>query len=158
MKKEINNLRKDKDWKLLESKLCLVTDFSPIGSKVVKEEVISPDKSLPYGQIKLRCIGFEDEITGFITHKIDFYNLWTLYKERGVKEGEEEVLIYWTTNHYKSKIGKLLSLTLPKMVIIVCPIGTYKNNKGFDLENNIDLMVNVYGLLPISYCVPDVMK
>lgn len=151
-------LRKDKEWKLVESKLCLVKDFLPIGSKVINGEVISPDTNLPYCQIRFKCVGIEHEIKGLITHKIDFKNLWEIYIERGIKK-EEEVLIYWTTNHYNSKICKLLHLMYPKIVIMVCPIGTYNScPEGFELEHNRDLMVNVYGLSPTFFCVPDIMK
>lgn len=157
MKMEIT-LRKDKEWKLIDGKLCLVKEFTPIGSNVIDGKVISPNTNVPYGEVILKCMEFESEIKGFITHKIDFLNLWTVYKERGIKIGEE-VLIYWTVNHYKGKLSKLLSMMSPKIVVMVCPIGTYNScPDGFKLENNRELLVNVYGLNSIVWFIPDVME
>jgi hypothetical protein len=117
------------------------------GSKVIDVKVVSPNTNLPYGKIKLNCVGIEEDVIGFITHWIDFKNLWEIYKNRGVKE-EEECLIYWTRNHYTKFMSKVLSFMMLKLVVMVCKKGTYEScPEGFGLENDRELMVNVYGLV-----------
>jgi len=103
-------------------------------------------------------VGIEEDVIGFITHWIDFKNLWEIYKNRGVKE-EEECLIYWTRNHYTKFMSKVLSFMMLKLVVMVCKKGTYEScPEGFGLENDRELMVNVYGLVPTIWRVPDVMS
>lgn len=90
-------LRKDKEWSLIDSELCLVTDFSPLAeSKVEGGIVISPEKNVPYASIILDCKKTHEKITGFICHEIDFFHLWAAFRERGIVEEKEEVLIYWS--------------------------------------------------------------
>jgi len=165
------SLRKDKEWKLIDSELCLVTNFTPLmGSTVEKGIVISPVTSTPYASVEIKCRKLEN-ITAYITHKIDFMHLWAAFKERGIIKEQEEVLIYWTTKHYKYRILKAISkfmLTIlgstpfPKLIVMICPKGTYKSFEfrpdGFRLLPDYKVMVFVYGLMSIKWWLPDVIE
>lgn len=119
-------LRKDKEWDSIDSELCLTKEFHPImGSTVKNGEVISPEKNAPYASIVLECRKAPYGITGFVTHKIDFFNLWQAFMERQIDEGEE-VVIVWSRKHYKNRISKLLSAASPKMWVIVCRKDMYQ--------------------------------
>lgn len=157
-------LLRDKEWRLLDSELCLVSIFQPfMGSGVKDGKAISPDVSVPYAEIKIECRLSTEKIAGFITHKEDFINLWAAFKDRGVNQDKEEVLIYWTTQHYTSSIGKLFSTVvsssiLPKMIVMVCPKGTYEScPDGLKWPPKEDPLVLVHGLGAISWWIPAIM-
>ena len=178
-------LRKDKEWSLIDSELCLVTNFSPLMGSTVKDGVvISPGVNTPYASVTIKCKKIKEEITGFITHKIDFMNLWHVFKEIGLNEEKEEVLIYWTTKHYNNKIAKIISafcLTLlggtplPKIFVMLFSKGTYERSisridagdgsvSRFGAGNDCKLplkenaQVFIYGAVPINCWTPDIMK
>lgn len=165
-------LLKDRDWSQIDGELCLVSEFSPMMGSIVKDgEAVSPDKNFSYASITLECKKHKSKIKGFITHKMDFTNLWDVFKERGVDENKEEVLIYWTAKHYKFKFLQLFSnflLTLigstpfPKLVVMVCPKGQYSTQESWTdrlgLSPKDEIMVCVYGLLSIKWWKPEVME
>jgi hypothetical protein len=157
-------LLKDKEWHLIDSELCLVSSFQPLMGSTVKDgNAISPVVSVPYAEIKIECKLITEKITGFITHKEDFINLWAAFKERGVNEEKEEVLLYWTTRHYTSNIGKMYSTVLPsgmlpKIIVMVCPRNTYEScPDGLKWRPNEDPLVYVYGLNSHSWWIPAAM-
>lgn len=158
-------LLKDKEWHLIDSELCLVTDFQPLmGSAVKDSKAISPVVSTPYAEIKIVCKKTPKKIAGFITHKEDFINLWAAFKERGINEEKEEVLLYWSMLHYVSHIGKVCSAILPsgmlpKIVVMVCLRGTYEScPNGLKWPLKEDPLVLVYGLESLSWWIPAVMN
>lgn len=162
-------LRKDREWSLIDSELCLITDFLPLMGSMVKDgKAISPVITEPYASITIECKKYHSKVTGFITHKMEFINLWSAFRERGINEEKEEVLIYWTTKHYKYKILKILSAfmlailgasNLPKIIVMICPKGTYKScPDGFPLLPEKEVLVFVYGLMSLKWWIPDVMK
>jgi len=162
-------LRKDKEWSLLDGELCLVSEFTPLMGSVVKDGVVSsPETTVPYASLNLECTKTPAKITGFITHKIDFANLWSVFKERQINKEKEEALIYWTAKHYKYKILQLISdycLTIlgaapfPKVIVMVCPKGTYKScTGGFPLIGGKEIRVFIYGLMSRDHWIPDVIK
>ena len=165
-------LLKDRDWSLIDGELCLVSDFSPMMDSAVKDgKVISPEKGLPYAAITLECKKYPGKIKGFITHYIDFANLWAAFKERGIDEANEEVLVYWSAKRYKHKWYQAISnfflalqgsTPFPKLIVMVCPKGRYDNQKswewGFHLSPKHEVMVNVYGALAIKWWKPEVIE
>jgi len=111
------------------------TDFLPLAGSIVKNGVVmSPNVNTPYASIALKNKRTVKKITGFITHKIDFTNLWEVFKERGINEEKEEVLIYWSTKHYGNVIVRIISFLmlvflgatpLPKMFVMIFHKGIY---------------------------------
>jgi hypothetical protein len=165
-------LRKDKEWSSIDSELCRITDFTPLNGSTVKGgEAISPVTTEPYASVTIECKKYLNKVTGFITHKIDFINLWTAFREREIGESEE-VLIYWTTKHYKSKMLGMFSVALPKIIVMVHEKGAYErglNNKDnvcgkFGMGSNCKLPTEenaqafIYSSMPIIFWIPDIMK
>jgi len=166
-------LRKDREWSLIDSELCLITDFLPILGSAVKDGIVTSSMTTePYASISIECKRTEAQVTGFICHKGDFTHLWSAFRERGVDEQKEEVLIYWSTRHYKNRAVRLLSaLTLsvlgatplPKVVVMICPKGTYKNRAdGFKWPQGQDALlfaaILVSGIKSPNCWIPEVMK
>jgi len=151
-------LLKDGQWSAIDGELCLVTDFRPMpGNKVENGVAINSNTDMPYASVSFKCRKASEEITGFITHKIDFQNLWAIFNERGVGE-DEEMLMYWTRKHYKNAVSRFLSAVSPKVIVLICKKGTYKSvRESFPLQSD-PVMVHVYALEAIDWLVPDVIK
>ncbi|HEY4524080.1 MAG TPA: hypothetical protein VJK04_04410 [Candidatus Paceibacterota bacterium] len=114
-------LRKDSEWNIIDGEPCRVTDFTPMAS-VESGKVVAPNLIDPYASIILECKKVSEKIEGYVTHKMDFAHLWAAFRERGVSE-DEEVLIIWTTKHYKYKFLKFLTPAYPKMWVMICQKG-----------------------------------
>jgi hypothetical protein len=71
----------------------------------------------------MECKKLGKNITGYITHKMDFQHLWAAFKERMVRE-DEEVIIFWTKKHYKR--GVFFSAFMPRLWVMVCPKGAFE--------------------------------
>ena len=115
-------LLNDSQWSLIDGEPCRVVKFTPLVGWVEGGKVESVDNRAPNASVSMECKKFPHEVTGFITHKLDFANLWAAFKERGVRAGEE-VIIIWTTKHYKYKFLKFLTPVYPKMWVMICQKG-----------------------------------
>ena len=122
MRSEIT-LLKDSEWAKIEGEICRVIDFNPL--VVFKDGKIKRVDVMPYASITFECKKVQGEITGFINHREDFQHLWTAFKERGIKNNEE-VLIIWSRNHYTFKWLRLVSFLLPKLRVMICPKGAFE--------------------------------
>jgi hypothetical protein len=122
MKSEIT-LLKDSEWAKIEEEVCRVIDFNPLA--VIKNGRIRRVGVMPYASITLECEKVSEKISGFINYREDFQHLWTAFKERGIKDNEE-VLIIWSRNHYTFKWLRIFSFLLPKLRVMVCPRGAYE--------------------------------
>jgi len=138
MKQEIATICKDSDWEAIAEEPCRVTKFTPLGGVVENGEVVAFDKTTPYASIAIECKKLPQKITGLITHKVDFAHLWAAFKERGIKESED-VVIFWSKNHYKAKMLKFLPSFWPKLRVIICPKGAFDSISEWDFElRNMD--------------------
>lgn len=73
-------LLRDSDWGVIDGELCRVIDFVPM-SLIKDGKVLALNKTTPYASVRLECKKFPGQkITGFITHKLDFVNLWKAFK------------------------------------------------------------------------------
>lgn len=115
-------LLKDSQWNIIDGELCRVIGFIPLVGWVEDGKVISVDNKTPYASVLLENKNCPEPVKGFITNKIDFDNLWSAFRIRGVGE-YEEVLIIWSNISYKFKIFKFFSVFLPKLRVIICPKG-----------------------------------
>ena len=116
-------LLKDSEWVDIDSEACRVINFSPLAT-IENGKIKSPNLSQPYCALTLECDKLSSNATGYITHKIDFSNLWEVFKVRKLHE-KEEVIIYWTQKNYKKGWMKHLGATLPKLIVWVCRKNTY---------------------------------
>jgi len=115
---------KDKDWKPIEEKWCLVKGFTQMSGFMEDGKVKSLDKTTPYGSITFICNDLEGEHTGFVTHKLEFLALWRIYKERKVKKNEE-VIMAWSTHNIKG-VFKHMTSVFPKMNFYIMHKNGYK--------------------------------
>ncbi len=106
-------LRKDSECSVIDGEPCRVIDFTPLAS-VENGRVVAPNITDPYASVTWECKKMPSATKGFVTHKMDFANLWAAFKERGISDNEE-VIIIWTAKHYKYKFLKFLSPAYPKM-------------------------------------------
>ncbi len=155
--KEKITLLKDEEWGSIDGEACRVIDFVPMGSSVKNGKVIAKDMTTPYASIQIECKKLSGEITGFITHKIDFINLWNAFKERGVRENEE-VLIFWSINHYKNKIFKSLSRAMPKLWVMICKKGAFELMTDAESRPELQGEARFLAERPIMDWKPDVME
>ena len=126
-------LLKDSQWSVIDGEPCLVTSFNPLVGFVKDGKVISVDNRTPYASVSIECKKLPQKITGYITHKLDFTNLWAVFKERGIKQ-DEEVIIFWSKKNYKSKLLNFFPAFWPKLWIMICHKGTYDGIKNSNLE------------------------
>lgn len=160
--KEIT-LLKDEEWSLIDGEFCRAIDFVPMGGSVKDGKVIAMDMTTPYAFIHIECKKIPEKITGFITHKIDFVNLWNAFRERGVKESEE-VLIMWSIRRYKSKIIKFLAQIkflcrmMPKVWVMICHKNAFERLTDNNYQPELQGEARAKAMLPIVDWKPDVME
>jgi hypothetical protein len=160
----------DEQWKHVQDQLCLVTEFRPGKGYVVKDGVVNStigDALGMYCLIVLECksVFGGRKLDGLISHKEDFKNLWGAFKERGINAATEEVLIMWSTKHYKDKYINFVAnwlrqrVFMPKILVLVCPKGTYEQC-GDSYKWSIDEKPQdvVRTLKATAWCVSDVMN
>lgn len=118
-------LLKDSEWSVIDREFCRVTNF--VSMSVIKDGKVSAfSKGMPYASINLERKKFPGQkITGFITHRLDFIHLWKAFEERGIGT-DEELIIFWSTEHYKNILYKLLSIWMPKLLVMICPKGAFE--------------------------------
>ena len=120
--KEIR-LDTEREWNEFDGESFRVLEFTPYSS--VKNGKIHTDKlTEPYAHaiLTLECKKVQGLIKGYVWHKIDFRNLWKVFKERTVQENEE-VIIIWTKQNYKYTWCKYFSYFMPKLWIAIFPTG-----------------------------------
>lgn len=149
-------LLKDTEWSIIDGELCRVISFVPMSS-VKNGKVLALNKSTPYATINLECKKLlKKKITGFICHKMDFMYLLSAFKERGIKQ-DEELLIIWSKKHYK-KYMNIFSAFMPRLWIMICPKG------AFELETDQNYKPELIGearwnaTKPIIEWKPNVMR
>jgi hypothetical protein len=149
-------LLKDKDWSIIDGEPCRVIRFTPFAS-VKNGKIKDINLTMPYCSLTIECKKFPCLATGFITHKVNFMNLWKAFKERGLND-IEEVIIIWTAKHYKTGLLKLMLAAMPKIVVMICH--KYAFEALTDPESRPDLsgLAWVHAILPIEKYKPDVIE
>lgn len=156
-------LLKDKEWELVQDQPCLVKNFTILQGSVNDDGTVTKTGTLePYAAITIEYNKYGEVITGLITHKIDFMNLWSAFRKRSVNS-DEEVILFWSKKHYINKVFKVLSPFFPKMWVLICKKGTYNTwaNVWDDLQKERGI-IKLSGarsiLLPIIEWKPEVME
>ncbi|MCX6841332.1 MAG: hypothetical protein NTX53_03470 [candidate division WOR-3 bacterium] len=146
----------DRDWSVVEGVPCRVIEFIPLGSTVVDEQVHRDKSTHPYASITLECSKIAGTVTGFVWHKVDFANLWAAFKDRGVA-GDEEVIIIWSTRHYKPEY-RIAKLVLPRMWVMICPKGATEIMSDENARPDLEGLDRWNATKPIVDWKPDVME
>jgi len=149
-------LLKDSQWSVIDGELCRVIDFTPLGL-VKNGKVLALDKTTPYASITLECKKLPNKITGFICHKTDFMHLWIAFKERGIKQ-DEEVIIIWTKRNYKYKLYKIFSGFFPRLWVMICPKGAFELMVNPNYKPELQGEARWNATKPVVDWKPDVMK
>lgn len=139
-------LRKDSEWKIIEGLPCRVISFTALAA-IKNKKILATSAFLPYASVTIECKEISKTITGFITHKVDFKHLWMAFKERGLSDNEE-MMIVWTTKSYKFKFLKILSIFLPKLWVVIWPKG------AFELETNPNYRPELQGVERFKAVMP----
>lgn len=148
--------KKDKEWCIIDGEPCKVLNFTPTAS-VKNGKVSTVNMATPYASITIECEKFPEKVTGFINHKIDFLNLWTVFKERTVKQNEE-VIIFWSKKHYKIKILKIFSVFLPKLWVMICQKEAYKIMTDPNYRSDLRGEARFIAKKPIIEWKPEIME
>jgi len=156
-------IRKDRQWKHLEGRLCRVNEFTPLmGSKIEQNRVTSPIKSVPYASftIESKVIPEEVDAIAFCTQKNDFESLWAAFKNEYYDPTTEDVLMFWTTQHYNRVIFKILSMMAPKMVVFYAKKGTFEKFEDVTWPKNKPLadILEQLGVKDIVYRAPPLQR
>lgn len=156
MKEETKELiiLKNKDWDIIKEQWLRVIEFVPWG-KIENDKIMALDSRAPYASITVECKKFPQNVTIFITHKIDFRNLWEALKERPSNKNEEVLIM--CPSKYSKKIFKLFSLgAFPKMVMMIYPKGSFEKftNPEWGKTEKESLEI----ISPIAQWTPDVFK
>jgi hypothetical protein len=148
-------LKKDSEWDKIDGSICRVISFDSY-SLVKNGEILSFAKDEPYASVILECNGEQDNIKGFITHKIDFLNLRESFNDQ-VSGEESEVIIVWSKSRLKF-LAKLFSLFMPKLVIWLCPKESYKLMTDNDYKKELSGELRYKAMAPIKEWKPFVIK
>lgn len=131
-------LIKDKDCSVIDGDVCRVKAFTPLAT-VENGRVRALHWSTPYASIQIECTRLpDDDVTGFIGHKLDFLHLWSAFNERGVGE-DEEVIVFWTKKHL-NRSARVVSKFMPRLWVMVCP------KEAFELMTDDDFRPELQGL------------
>jgi len=152
-----NSLLNDSQWSVIDGEFCRVIDFTPLSGSVRDGQVSSLDKTTPYASVTLECKKLPSKTTGFITQKNDFLHLWLAFKERGVNQ-DEEVLIIWTKKQYKHIIYKVLSASMPKLWVMICPKNAFEISVNPDYRTDLQDEARWKAMASIDDWKPEVMK
>lgn len=151
-------LWKDSEWSQIDGELCRVNAFGTLGSLIdANGKVHTMSRTMPYASLTLESEKLGKNITGYITHKMDFQHLWAAFKQRKVKENEE-VIIVWTKEEYKWKLTKFLMPFMPKLLVMICPKGVYELMTDSNYKPELSGMARWNAMRPIIQWKPEVMK
>jgi len=148
-------IRKDNEWSIVNGDPCRVLGFTPIAT-IENGKVLSPNKTDPYASVVLECKKLQYRIKGFICHKMDFEHLWSAFKERDVKKGEE-VIIFYINNNFKS-YAKIFSAFMPRLWVMVCRKGAFKLMTDPNFRPELQGEARFLAEKPIIEWKPEVMK
>ena len=143
---------KDIPWEAIEGEFCRVKHFTPMAI-VESGKVRDISKSLPYAVLEVELPnleGHEDyqqKLKGInlpryacmpVMHKLDFRNLWEVFKETRINTEIMEVLVVYAPLK-RRKLTRLFLAILPSLVIGLYPKGSLeklytKPEKGKELE------------------------
>lgn len=146
----------NKQWRKIESKICRILEFNPIAS-VENGKITLSNTTVPYASVSFQCSNESKILKGFITHKEDFKVLWAIFKERKI-DNNEEVLFFWSNEHYKNIFYSLLSSFMPKLWVMICKKSSFEINTNKNYKPELTGEARWLASQPIEDFKPDVMK
>jgi len=137
---------KDIPWGTIEEQYCRVKHFTPFAI-VESGKVKEVSRTLPYASLLVECPKVFKEASMPVLHKLDFRNLWEVFKEIGVSTEMEILVVYAPLK--RRKLAKLFSGVLPSLVIQLYPKGSLER---LERKPDTQLPAEEYlkSLLPIA--------
>lgn len=146
----------NKQWRRIESKMCRILEFTP-KAILINNKITVIDSAVPYASISFECSNEPKILKGFITHKKDFKILWAIFKERKIKT-DEEVLFFWSNEHYKNIFYSLLSSFMPKLWVMICKKSSFEIHTNNNYKPDLTGEARWLATQPIEDFKHDVMK
>lgn len=112
----------DIPWSDIDAEVCRVQKYL---SPKEMDETIAAGGFGARCCLLVECSKFEKKLLIPVFHKIDFNNLKSLFKTRGIATGEE-VLISWSKRYYKNFLYRKIYFFLPRFWIMVCKKNAYE--------------------------------
>ena len=137
-------LSKDIPWNQIKGEFCRVKAFLPFG-KVEKGKVEAPLIPNPYAILDVESPKKLPPKGAFlpVAHKIDFKHLWEAFRERGVKEDEEVLVVYHpeAPSNVPEFTAKMFeSAIFPKLHIWICKKGLLEKLYDEDYQEKVGYM------------------
>jgi len=148
-------LGKDIAWTTIDSEVCRVLEFNSHAE--IENNQIKAIPNFPYASLVLESNKFQGKATLFVTHKLDFTNLWNAYKKRGINK-DEEVLVLWSNKHYKSWLTKMASSIMPKLWIMICKTNTFELMTDRNYKPDLTGEARFLAERPLIEWKPEVME
>mgnify|MGYP001616216101 CR=1 FL=1 len=123
-------LLRNSEWDTIDGRACRVVNFVPMGSTIKNNKFFAVTREILHAFVTLEVEGLSNNVTGYITHKIDFINLWKAFEETRLRK-DMEVIIFWNKKHLK-RLAKIFSLLMPRLWVAVC------RKESFELMTNND--------------------
>jgi len=152
---------RDIPWEAIEGEFCRVEHFTPFAI-VESGKVKSASPTLPYASLrvelpdssrhpdyqqKLKNITLPSKASMPVIHKLDFRNLWEVFKETNINHEIMEVIVVYAPLKRRT-ITNLFSSVLPSLVIQLHGKGALERLYGKPKAGNIEDWV--YSVRPIA--------
>lgn len=115
-------------WGQIKGEFCRVKSFLPF-AEVEKNKIKAPPIPTPYAILSVENSKKLPSEGAFLPvgHKLDFKHLWECFEERGIKEDEEVLVVYFPeapSNIYGSNVPNFTtkifkSVVFPKLHIMI---------------------------------------
>jgi hypothetical protein len=99
------------------------------------------------------------EIRGFISHKLDFQNLWSAFYDSALDPAHEEVVAYWSRSHYRSILARVVAYAMPRLIVMICRGGSFDTlSDGRPWPGEESGMVMIHALESRKWWKPDIVR
>ena len=112
---------KEIPWDDIRESFCRVKRFAPLAHRE-SSKLKDYSRGMPYCVLLVECPGVCEEAYLPVVHKLDFNNLWSVFKEQGIGPNEEVLISYAPIE--KKHLIKLFRVFLPSLVIRLYPKGS----------------------------------
>ena len=111
----------DIDWTKFEKVFCRVEHFTPLGT--IEGAKVRGSRGAPYALLMVDSPWLAERSLMPVGHREDFRNLWDIFEQRGVGEGEEVLLSYTPFFRDEFKWLRFLRPWLPRLYAAIYPRG-----------------------------------
>jgi len=106
-------------WKSIAKQYFRIKHFTAL-AQVENGKVISPDVTMPYALVEIESPILPKDGSLPVLHRIDFYNLWRIFKERTVRDDEEVLVIYSPVKW----LPRIFAPIQPQLIFLIYPRGS----------------------------------